>query len=124
MKTKKWFLVLLIVLAGMFVLAGCENFFTDDDDDDDHHKKKSELASNSGTQSYYTVDFIITGGPAVPSKQTVKYGEKVTEPVVRDVLNTVITVNWYTDQQFTMPYYFIIPVTQNVTLYGKWEDNG
>jgi hypothetical protein len=119
MKTKRWFLVLLAILAGSLVFGGCEINLDDEGDYDYHHGKKK--SDNSGVQVYYTVNFIVLGGPNVPPTQTIKYGERVTEPVVKDLNNNIYEVIWYTDQAFTMPYIFSMPVIENKTLYGKWK---
>ncbi|MCL1836244.1 MAG: InlB B-repeat-containing protein [Treponema sp.] len=120
MKTKRWFMALSAAMAVALVLGGCN--WEHDEDDDDHRKKNgSEIP---GYQAYYAVDFIVTGGPIPPPDQNVKCGERAAEPVVRDASNAIIPVDWYSDQQFTVPYYFNIPVTNDITLYGKWEDDG
>jgi hypothetical protein len=117
MKTKRWFLALMAILAGALVFGGCE-INLDDEFDKDHHGKKT---GDSGAQVYYAVNFIVLGGPNVPPTQTVKYGGKVTEPVVKDLNNNIYDVIWYTDQAFITPYIFSMPVIENKTLYGKWK---
>jgi hypothetical protein len=116
MKAKRWFLALLAILAGTLVFGGC--VFSLDDENEDCHDKKT---GNNNSQVYYTVNFIVLGGPNVPPTQTVKYGERVTEPVVKDSNNNIYEVIWYTDQQFTKTYNFSTPVIEDKTLYGKWK---
>jgi hypothetical protein len=121
MKTKIWFLAFLAILAGTLVFGGCEMTF-DDDECGQHHGKNGKKTDNSSSQQvYYTVDFVVLGGPNVPPSQTVKYGERVTEPVVKDSNFNTYKVYWYTDQLFTRLYSFSTPVIENKTLYGKWQ---
>jgi hypothetical protein len=120
MKTKRWFLALLAILAGTLIFGGCEMNF---DDDYDYHHGKKEKNDDSGSQIYCMVNFVILGGPNVPPTQTVKYGERATEPMVKDLSNNNYEVIWYTDQLFAISYNFSARVIENKTLYGKWKQD-
>lgn len=67
--------------------------------------------------TFYTVAFVSTGGTAVPNQ---KYANTpVTAPAVSRAGYTL--VGWYTDEACTAAYDFTKPVTDNITLYAKWE---
>ena len=67
--------------------------------------------------TFYTVAFVSNGGTAVPNQ---KYANTpVTTPAVSRAGYTL--VGWYTDEARTAAYDFTKPVTDNITLYAKWE---
>lgn len=67
--------------------------------------------------TFYTVAFVSNGGTAVPNQ---KYANTpVTAPTVSRAGYTL--VGWYTDEACTAAYDFTKPVTDNITLYAKWE---
>ena len=67
--------------------------------------------------TFYTVAFETNGGTAVPNQ---KYANTpVTAPTVSRAGYTL--VGWYTDEACTAAYDFTQPVTDNITLYAKWE---
>lgn len=67
--------------------------------------------------TFYTVAFVSNGGTAVPNQ---KYANTpVTAPTVSRAGYTL--VGWYTDEACTAAYDFAQPVTDNITLYAKWE---
>ena len=67
--------------------------------------------------TFYTVAFVSNGGTAVPNQ---KYANTpVTAPTVSRAGYTL--VGWYTDEACTAAYDFTQPVTDNITLYAKWE---
>lgn len=67
--------------------------------------------------TFYTVAFVSNGGTAVPNQ---KYANTpVTAPTVSRAGYTL--VGWYTDEACTAAYDITKPVTDNVTLYAKWE---
>lgn len=67
--------------------------------------------------TFYTVAFVSNGGTAVPNQ---KYANTpVTAPAVSRAGYTL--VGWYTDEACTAAYDFTQPVTDNITLYAKWE---
>lgn len=50
-------------------------------------------------------------------------GERVTKPADPKE-NGWLFKGWFTDQAFTQPFDFNTPITQDVTLYAKWEEDG
>src|SRR5699024_10624350 len=76
----------------------------------------------SDDKEVYIVDFDSNGGSRV-SSQKVEEGGKVVKPSnpTRDCYDFV---GWYTNASFTKKYDFSTPVTSDMTLYAKWEDNG
>lgn len=83
-------------------------------------KKASENPSDD--KEIYIVDFDSNGGSRV-SSQKVEEGGKVVRPSnpTRDCYDFV---GWYTNASLTKKYDFSTPVTSDMTLYAKWEDNG
>ena len=67
--------------------------------------------------AFYTVAFETNGGTAVPSQ--IYANTPVTAPTVSRAGYTL--VGWYTDEACTAAYDFTKPVTDNITLYAKWE---
>lgn len=71
----------------------------------------------NGVSGAWTVTFDTDGGTAVPNQ---KYANTpVTAPTVSRAGYTL--VGWYTDEACTAAYDFTKPVTDNITLYAKWE---
>ena len=83
-------------------------------------KKTTETPSDD--KEIYIVDFDSNGGSRV-SSQKVEEGERVSRPSnpTRDCYDFV---GWYTNASLTKKYDFSTPVTSDMTLYAKWEDNG
>lgn len=83
-------------------------------------KKTSDIPSDD--KEIYIVDFDSNGGSRV-SSQKVEEGDRVSRPSnpTRDCYDFV---GWYTDASLTKKYNFSTPVTQDMTLYAKWKDNG
>ncbi len=83
-------------------------------------KKATETPSDD--KEIYIVDFDSNGGSRV-SSQKVEEGERVSRPSnpTRDCYDFV---GWYTNASLTKKYDFSTPVTSDMTLYAKWEDNG
>ncbi|MDR2194130.1 MAG: InlB B-repeat-containing protein, partial [Treponema sp.] len=82
---------------------------------------------NGGTEpsvpsvSSYTVTFNANGGSAV-DPQTVKAGEKVTEPQAPTKAEHIFT-GWYKDAAFNTQWNFATDVVLgNLTLYAEWVD--
>lgn len=65
----------------------------------------------------YTVTFNSNGGSDVPEQ--IRANAAATKPDSRKAGYTL--VGWYTDEACTAAYDFTKPVTDNVTLYAKWE---
>ena len=83
-------------------------------------KKTSDIPSDD--KEIYIVDFDSNGGSRV-SSQKVEEGDRVSRPSnpTRDCYDFV---GWYTNASLTKKYDFSTPVTSDMTLYAKWEDNG
>lgn len=80
---------------------------------------KYEL-SDGETDSTYTVTFDSNGGSVVEA-QTVAEGQKATEPTTPTKKGYTFA-GWYTDESFENEYDFSIAVTENITLYAKWNN--
>ena len=65
----------------------------------------------------YTVTFNSNGGSDVPEQM--RANAAATKPDSRKAGYTL--VGWYTDEACTAAYDFTKPVTDNITLYAKWE---
>ena len=65
----------------------------------------------------YTVTFNSNGGSDVPGQ--IRANAAATKPDSRKAGYTL--VGWYTDEACTAAYDFTQPVTDNITLYAKWE---
>lgn len=65
----------------------------------------------------YTVTFNSNGGSDVPEQ--IRANAAATKPDSRKAGYTL--VGWYTDEACTAAYDFTQPVTDNITLYAKWE---
>ena len=72
-----------------------------------------------GAKVSYTVTFNSMGGSAVAS-QKVNRGETATTPT-EPTQEGYKFQGWCTDEDTTEDYDFGTPVTQNITLYAKWE---
>ena len=69
----------------------------------------------------FTVKFNSNGGSAVAT-QTIEKGKTATEP--KAPTKTGYTFKgWYTDDKFVDKFIFTKAVTENVTLYAKWEED-
>jgi uncharacterized repeat protein (TIGR02543 family) len=70
----------------------------------------------------HTVTFDVNGGSPTPPVQTIDHGGKVTEPqgiTKSDGESDYRFAGWYTDNDTLWD--FETPVTQDITLYAKWE---
>ena len=65
----------------------------------------------------HTVTFNSNGGSDVPEQ--IRANAAATKPDSRRAGYTL--VGWYTDEAYTAAYDFTKPVTDNITLYAKWE---
>lgn len=64
------------------------------------------------------ITFETNGGSAI-EKQKVNVGEKAIKPDNPTKENAIFE-NWYADSDFNIDYYFNLPVTENITLYGRY----
>ena len=76
---------------------------------------------NKPSKGSFTVTFDAGDGVTVES-QTVTEGDTLDKPA--DPTKPGYTfAGWYTDSTLTKPYDFSQPVDQDLTLYGKWNEN-
>lgn len=68
----------------------------------------------------YTVSFDTDGGSTVDS-QAVTSGSTATKPA-DPTKDGFIFGGWYSDSELTTAYDFTTPVTADITLYAKWEE--
>ena len=68
---------------------------------------------------YYNVSFETNGGSAVPQQTVFKNltAEEPEDPEKADY----IFVGWYSNEGLTTPFSFNTPITQDITIYAKWE---
>ncbi len=80
---------------------------------------KCTVAVQNASATVYTVYFKSNGGSYV-SNQYVREGEKAVKPENPE-RNGYIFAGWYTDYSCEHEFSFDTPVTQNITLYAKWN---
>ncbi len=68
----------------------------------------------------YTVSFEVDGGSAI-SNQSVAHGGKATMPQVEPTKAGYTFGGWYTDAGHTQVYDFTNVITENTTIYAKWN---
>ncbi|WP_336636402.1 InlB B-repeat-containing protein [Lysinibacillus fusiformis] len=69
----------------------------------------------------YTVSFNTDGGSTV-SNQSVAHGGKATMPQVEPTKAGYTFEGWYTDAGHTQAYDFTNVITENTTIYAKWNE--
>lgn len=69
----------------------------------------------------YIVHFDSRGGSQVEDKE-VTSGNSVAKPA-NPTNGNLIFEGWYEDQTLTIPFDFNTPITTNVTLYARWQEN-
>ena len=70
-------------------------------------------------ENYRQIRFDSNGGTTIPS-QTVEIGEKVAQPEAPTRFGYSFA-GWYTDEKLTKSFDFATKVTEDVTLYAKWD---
>lgn len=71
------------------------------------------------TKKEYTIKFDTKGGILIKD-QTIKYGDSIKRPV--DPLREGhIFKGWYIDEDYSQEYLFNEEITDNITLYARWE---
>lgn len=77
------------------------------------------------TLEEYTVSFDLNydGATGAPVDQTVRYGQRATEPATPTRTGYQF-VAWYTDQQLTNQFTFDTAIEGDLTLYARWEEEG
>ena len=68
----------------------------------------------------YTVAFNSNGGSQVNSINNIVSGSTINEPAAPTKDNLTFG-GWYENQELTIPFSFNNPITNNVTLYAKWN---
>ncbi|WKT76419.1 InlB B-repeat-containing protein [Lysinibacillus fusiformis] len=68
----------------------------------------------------YTVSFNTDGGSAI-SNQSVAHGEKASEPTPAPTKVGYTFEGWYKDVGYTQTYDFTSVITENTTIYAKWN---
>lgn len=68
----------------------------------------------------YTVTFETNGGSDIPDK-TIIYGQPVTEPATPTKAGFAFN-GWYTSSNFSSLYTFGNTISDNITLYAKWQN--
>lgn len=82
--------------------------------------KQSRLGGNAGLGvAKYTVSFESNDGSEV-KKQTVAKNALTKEPEIPEKAGYVFA-GWFMDEEFTNKYDFTEKVTENITLYAKWD---
>ena len=69
----------------------------------------------------FTVTFQTNGGtPVEPIATNIEKGYLIEEPTTEKALHYF--KGWYTDNNLTKPFYFGSQITEDITLYAKWEE--
>lgn len=108
MKNAKWLLAIILIIALVTVLVAC----TDHDDGGGSQEGNQEVPK-------YTITFDSQGGSQVASIE-VKSGETLTLPSEPTKEGFVFS-GWYTEESCVNKFVVSIPVSQDMTLYAKWE---
>ena len=73
------------------------------------------------TAKSYTVTFDVQGHGTAPKAQTVKYGKKAATP--KDPTESGYAFGgWYKDAACKQKFSFSTQITENITLYAKWDE--
>lgn len=70
----------------------------------------------------YTINFVVNRGDMTVAPMGVNYNSTATLPVLE--CHGFTFGGWFTNIELTQPFSDDTPITSNVTLYAKWEDNG
>lgn len=94
----------VILIAGLFI--GCD----------------TGAVSEVFNPNSFIVSFVSfeTDGASTITSQTVLSGEKATEPTVPSKIGQDFD-KWYSDAELTKKFNFNTPITENITLYAKWD---
>ena len=79
-----------------------------------------KLSDDPDVTKYYTFAFNSRGGTAVAS-QSVKEGDCAVEPEPAPTMQGYVFVGWFYDTTYLNEVSFSTPVTNDVTVYAKWE---
>lgn len=78
-------------------------------------------SKDGGEEVYCTVTFDTDGGKPVPQAQRIEKGKLVTAPTIAPQKPGFVFVYWSEDR--ASPYNFYTPVTRDLTLRAKWEED-
>lgn len=67
----------------------------------------------------YTITFNTNGGNNIPPTE-IEEGQKLTKPT-DPIREGYKFIGWYSDEDLTEEFDFNTPITENITLYAKWE---
>ena len=100
----------ICILASFLLLMGCDDL-------------QSILGKQEDTTTSYTVTFESNGGSAV-AQASVESGGKVIKPTDPTKADNTFQ-GWYKESNFVTAWDFTTDtVSQNITLYAKWESAG
>ncbi len=117
MTNKKFISTLLLLLFFVAVIggAGCGGGSSSSPSSEE----QSDSNPTQEINTTFTVDFNSNGGSSVAS-QNIVAGKQAVEPV-KPTLEGYTFQGWYTDEALTERFLFTTIITQNMTLYAKWE---
>lgn len=81
----------------------------------------SACGSDDESKTVYTVTFETDGGSPIPSAQKVEEGSTATAPSVNPTKTDYVFLFWHLSGNATA-YNFQMPVTGNITLHAKWQE--
>ena len=125
---KKLVLMGLVLLASVMVLVGCDTNAGDGSSYKDVTTQQSPTDDGSDDNNpstikpevlEYTVTFNSNGGSEVAT-QTVKNGETVSNPE-NPTKTDFLFDGWFSDSELKNLFDFSTPITENITLYAKWQ---
>ena len=126
---KKLVLAGLVLLASVVVLVGCDTNAGDGSSYKDVTTQQSPTDDGSDDNNpstikpevlEYTVTFNSNGGSEVAT-QTVKNGKTVSNPE-NPTKTGFLFDGWYSDSELKNLFDFSTPITENITLYAKWQE--
>ena len=79
----------------------------------------AKIKAEAATPKTFTVAFDTNGGTSVKS-QTVESGKLATQPAA-PTKEGYKFLGWYADKELTKEFSFTTPITEDTTVYGKWE---
>lgn len=92
--------------------------------DPDREEPTTTEPTTTEPDEEFIVSFNLMGrGAPQPAPQTVKYGEKAVRPTDPSAA-TYTFGGWYTESGLTTKYTFTESVTDDITLYAKWDGIG
>ena len=77
-------------------------------------------ATANWTVKTHTVTFSMDGGSPQETSQSVRWGEKASEPAKEPTKASLGFIGWYLDDKLTKPFDFDTPIDGDLTLYAGW----